>query len=79
MTPLKRYSKVSTNVQKLAFLLWFIIPFIPIALLWDWLSPVGFAQSVIVLLVCVFFYALFLFAEYILFNIFLNKGGKAWK
>jgi len=60
----------SKNVRKLAFLVWFIIPFIPVSLIWSWMSPVGFVQTLVMFLVCIFLYALFLVAELILFLTF---------
>lgn len=66
---IKLHYKFGRTVGKLGFLVWFLIPFIPIALLWNWLSPIGFIQSVIMLLVCIFLYMLFLVAEFMLFYI----------
>ena len=54
--------RLSRNTGKLLFLLWVITPFIPIALLWNWLSPVGFVQSLLMFIVCCFLYVVFLVA-----------------
>ena len=61
---------LSKNVHKLAFLLLFILPYIPVAVIWHWLSPVGFVQTLVMLFVCIFLYALCLIAELTLFVIF---------
>lgn len=61
---------LSKNVQKLVFLLWFIIPCIPVALIWSWMSPVGFWESIVMFLICICLYVVFLVAELILYVIF---------
>jgi len=58
--------KLSKNTRKLAFLVWIIIPYIPIALFWSWMSPIGFYQTIIMLLICVFLYVVLLIAELML-------------
>lgn len=58
--------RLSRNTDKLLFLLWFIIPFIPIALLWNWLNPVGFVQLIVMLLMCCFLYVVFLVVVFII-------------
>jgi len=58
--------RLSRTTCSLLFLLWLIIPFIPIALLWNWLSPVGFWQSLVMSIVCCFLYAVCLVAEVII-------------
>lgn len=62
--------ELSKNAYRLAFLVWFIIPFIPVALLWSWMSPVGFWESIAMFLFCIFFYVILLVAEIILAIIF---------
>jgi len=57
--------RLSRHTAKLLFLVWFIIPFAPIALLWNWLNPVGFCQLLIMLLMCCFLYVGFLVAVFI--------------
>lgn len=59
---MKFRQRLSMNTQKLLFLVYILIPFIPIALIWNWLSPVGFVQCLLMLLVCCFLYAVFLAA-----------------
>lgn len=56
-------NRLSDIGQKLLFLVWFLIPFIPIALLWNWLNPVGFWQCLVILIVCCFLYAVCLVVE----------------
>lgn len=56
--------RLSRNTQKLLFLVWFLIPFIPIALLWNWLNPVDFWQSLAMLIICCLFYIVLLVAEF---------------
>ena len=60
---IKFRQRLSRNAQKLLFLVWFLIPFIPVALLWNWLNPVDFWQSLVMLIVCCFLYAVCLGAE----------------
>ena len=57
--------RLSRTTCSLLFLLWLIIPFIPIALIWNWLSPVGFMQSLLMFIVCCFLYVVFLVAVFI--------------
>lgn len=58
--------RLSRNTQKLLFLVWVLIPFIPIALLWNWLNPVGFWQALVMLIVCCFVYAVLLVVVFII-------------
>jgi len=59
-------TRLSYTGQKLLFLVWLLIPFIPIALLWNWLNPVDFWQSLVMLIVCCFLYAVCLGVEFII-------------
>ena len=63
---IKFRQRVSRNVLKLLVLVWFLIPFIPVALLWEFLNPVGFWQSLVMLFICAIFYIAFLVAEFVL-------------
>jgi len=63
---IKFRQRLSRNTQKLLFLVWFLIPFIPLALFWDWLSPVGFFQTLITLVVCCFLYVVLLVVVFII-------------
>lgn len=66
MTKFRQKLSGNSNAQKLLFLAWFLIPFIPIALLWGLLNPVDFWQSVIMLFVCIVCYVGCLFVEIVL-------------
>lgn len=59
-------NRLSYTGQKLLFLVWILIPFIPIALLWNWLNPVGFWQALVMLIVCCFLYAVLLIVVFII-------------
>lgn len=56
--------RLSKNVQSLLFLAWFLIPFIPVVLLWGWLNPVGFWQSLVMFFVCAVLYGVCLVVEF---------------
>ncbi len=55
--------KLGKHEQKLFFLAWILIPYIPLALLWTWLSPVGFWQSLVMFILCIVFYVVLLLVE----------------
>lgn len=55
--------------EKILFLLFVLFPpFIVIALLWGWLSPIGFFENVIMLIVSVAFYIPLTVAWWIFIN-----------
>lgn len=67
---MKFRQRLSRNTQGLLFLAWFLIPFIPIALLWKFLNPVDFWQSLVMFIVCVICYVACLIIEFALAWIF---------
>lgn len=66
-------SIASRSTAKLWFLLWFIIPFVPIAVLWKLLSPVDFWQSLTMFIMCCFLYIVVLVIELGVACILSNK------
>lgn len=56
---------IKSNLRdKLLFALVFILPIIPVCLIWSWLGPIGFVQMLVMLIASFILYFVFLIIEF---------------